>query len=70
MDCKSISTYRNLEIQALNRHKEQKEVKELESYILREAFRHENFAVFKIINPQEKQQESNLLNSFKINYFA
>lgn len=70
MDCKSISTYRNLEIQALNRHKEQKDVKELESYILREAFRHENFAVFKINNPQEKQQESNLLNSFKINYFA
>ena len=70
MDCKSISTYRNLEIQALNRHKEQKDVKELESYILREAFRHENFAVFKINNLQEKQQESNLLNSFKINYFA
>ena len=70
MDCKSISTDRNLEIQALNRHKEQKDVKELESYILREAFRHENFAVFKINNPQEKQQESNLLNSFKINYFA
>ena len=70
MDCKSISTYRNLEIQALNRHKEQKEVKKLENYILREAFRHEDFAAFKINNSQEKQHNSNILNSFKISYFA
>lgn len=70
MDCKSISTYRNLEIQALNRYKEQKEVKKLENYILREAFRREDFAVFKINNSQEKQHDSNILNSFKISYFV
>lgn len=70
MDCKSISTYRNLEIQALNRHKEQKEVKELESYILREAFRHETFSAITLAESQKKQKDKVNSSEMKINYFA
>jgi len=70
MDCKTISIYRNLEIQALNQHKEQKKIKNIETFLLRESFRHEKFSISNNIKPQEKRINLIDLKKLQIDFYA
>ena len=69
MDCMTISTFRNLEQQAIRYHKETK-VKDNNRQIYFESFRHENVGIAKAHRVNNKSDLTSKICNKILNYFA